>query len=171
MNHLASLLPLDCVRIDVDALSRKRVFEEASLIFERSSGVPHTEAFDALFAREKIGSTCLGHGCGIPHGRLADIDVLSLAFLRTREPVALDAGDNEPVNVFLCLLIPEKDEGDYLTVLREIAGLLSDEHARGFLKTSPSEEAICRFIHDWEPPAPPEPEEDGGASGNEDPTN
>ena len=63
MNLLAPLLTLETVRLNLDVVSRKRLYEEAGLVFETSAGLSHTEAFDALFAREKLGSTCLGSGC------------------------------------------------------------------------------------------------------------
>ena len=68
MNLLAPLLTLETVRLNLDVVSRKRLYEEAGLVFETSAGLSHTEAFDALFAREKLGSTCLGSGCALPHG-------------------------------------------------------------------------------------------------------
>ena len=71
-------------------------------MFESSSGVPHTEAFDALFAREKLGSTCLGAACAIPHGRVSGIDKPCAVFLRTSAPLALDAPDGRAVQLFLC---------------------------------------------------------------------
>ena len=156
MNTLAPLLTLDSVKIGCDAVSRKRLFEEAALIFERTCGVAHQDSFDALFNREKIGSTCVGHGCAIPHGRIEGLEEPALAILRTLEPIKLDAPDNEPVSLFFCLLIPENDTENYLNVLREIALCLKDDAFRERLMRANSEVAICEIIHSWENPSPQE---------------
>ena len=66
MNLLAPLLTLETVRLNLDVVSRKRLYEEAGLVFETSAGLSHTEAFDALFAREKLGSTCLAAAARFP---------------------------------------------------------------------------------------------------------
>ena len=118
MNLLAPLLTLETVRLNLDVVSRKRLYEEAGLVFETSAGLSHTEAFDALFAREKLGSTCLGSGCALPHGRVEGITEPAAVFLRTAAPLSLDAPDGRPVQLFLCLLIPENDDGMYLKILR-----------------------------------------------------
>ena len=73
MNLIAPLLTLETIRLNLNVVSRKRLYEEAGLVFESSVGISHTDAFDALFAREKLGSTCVGSGCAIPHGRVSGI--------------------------------------------------------------------------------------------------
>ncbi len=160
MNALAPLLPLDAVCVDSPAQSRKRLFEEAALMMERRAGVAHNEAFDALFAREKIGTTCVGHGCGIPHGRLASLDAPLLTIIRTLEPIALDAADEEPVRLFVCLLVPDNDSNQYLTILREAAALLSDDAMREQLLAAPDAQTICELVHGWVPPESLHPSED-----------
>ena len=127
MNLLAPLLTLETVRLNLDVVSRKRLYEEAGLVFETSAGLSHTEAFDALFAREKLGSTCLGSGCALPHGRVEGITEPAAVFLRTAAPLSLDAPDGRPVQLFLCLLIPENDDGMYLKILREAACLFGNK--------------------------------------------
>ena len=90
MNHIASLLTLDCIELDSDITSRKRAFEQISLIVEHCAGISHQVVFDALNARERLGSTCLGGGVAIPHGRIEGLDALALAVLRTKESIAFD---------------------------------------------------------------------------------
>ena len=70
MNQIASLLPLDNVVANLDASSKKRVFEQVGILFENHQGVARSTVYDALFAREKLGSTGLGQGIAIPHGRI-----------------------------------------------------------------------------------------------------
>ncbi len=152
MNLIAPLVTLETVRLNLNVISRKRLYEEASLLFESSAGVSHTSAFDALIARERLGSTCVGGGCAIPHGRLAEISEPIVVFLRTAEPIALDALDGRPVQLFMCLLIPDNDNDEYLKLLRETAALFSDKSMRQALLTATSEIDICQVIHDWTAP-------------------
>jgi PTS system nitrogen regulatory IIA component len=70
MNRLASILPPAQVLVSVDATSKKRAFEEAGLLFESQHGLSRALITDSLFARERLGSTGLGHGVAIPHGRI-----------------------------------------------------------------------------------------------------
>ena len=109
MNRFSSYITLQTVRLDVSAASRKRLFEEASALFEVAYGISHSEVFDALIARERLGSTCVGAGCALPHGRLPELEEPALVFLRTAEPVSLDSPDGRGVRLFFCLLVPEND--------------------------------------------------------------
>ncbi len=152
MNLLASLLTLETVRLNLNVVSRKRLYEEAGLVFESSAGISHTEAFDALIAREKLGSTCLGSGCALPHGRVESITEPAAVFLRTSAPLSLDAPDGRPVQLFLCLLIPENDDM-YLKILREAACLFSNKSLKNALLDAKTEVEICELIHNWTPPA------------------
>lgn len=164
MNLLAPLLTLETVRLNLDVSSRKRLYEEAGLVFESSAGISHTEAFEALFARERLGSTCVGAGCALPHGRIAGITEPALVFLRTVVPLQLDALDGRPVRLFLCLLIPENDDGQYLRILRETAAAFADKPLRTALLNAQTEVEICELIHNWTPPADLHFEEDFDAS-------
>lgn len=152
MNRFSSYITLQTVRLDVSAASRKRLFEEASALFEVAYGISHSEVFDALIARERLGSTCVGAGCALPHGRLPELEEPALVFLRTAEPVSLDSPDGRGVRLFFCLLVPENDEKDYLGVLREIACLLSQKPMRQALLDAADDVAVCELLHAWEPP-------------------
>ena len=79
--------------INVEATSKKRVFEQAGLLFERELGIARATVTDNLFARERMGSTGLGHGVAIPHGRVKGLKTPVAAILRVAEPVAFDAPD------------------------------------------------------------------------------
>ena len=84
MNRLASILPATQVLVGVDATSKKRAFEEAGLLFEGLHGLSRALITDSLFARERLGSTGLGHGVAIPHG----LEVLSeIAELLSNSPL------------------------------------------------------------------------------------
>ena len=70
MNLISRLLPLSNVLLDLPASSKKRAFEQAGLVFENNQGVARAKVFDSLLARERLGSTGLGQGVAIPHGRI-----------------------------------------------------------------------------------------------------
>lgn len=130
MSVLTKLLPTDNILIDLDVSSKKRVFEQAGLLFENSQGLARSLVFDSLFSREKIGSTGLGHGIAIPHGRIKGLREATAAFIRTRTPIPFDAPDAKPVNLIFVLLVPEKANDYHLQIISELAHLFSDKNFR-----------------------------------------
>ena len=97
MNRLTPHLPESHVVLDLDVGSKKRLFEQIGLIFENSRQVARARVFDSLFDREKLGSTGLGCGVAIPHGRMKNLKETLCAFVRTRSPMPFEAPDDEPV--------------------------------------------------------------------------
>src|SRR3989338_4000967 len=135
MHRLSALLPAAQVLVSVDATSKKRAFEEAGLLFETLHGLNRALITDSLFARERLGSTGLGHGVAIPHGRIKGLKNPLAAVLRLDQPIPFDAPDDEPVNLLIFLLVPEAATQRHLEILSEIAELLSDRELRERLKT------------------------------------
>ena len=102
MNQIASLLTTDNVVAGLEASSKKRVFEQVGLLFENNQGLARSVVYDALFAREKLGSTGLGLGVAIPHGRIKGLKQATGAFVRLQTPVPFESPDGNPVDlVFL----------------------------------------------------------------------
>ncbi|MGZ5120797.1 MAG: PTS sugar transporter subunit IIA, partial [Burkholderiales bacterium] len=93
MNLIAKLLAEPNVIIDLDVSSKKRVFEQVGLLFENNNSIGRSDVFDSLFAREKLGSTGLGQGIAIPHGRIKGLKEAVGAVVRTRQPIPFDAPD------------------------------------------------------------------------------
>jgi PTS system nitrogen regulatory IIA component len=151
MNRLAAILPAGDVLVDVDATSKKRVFEQAGLLFENQHAIARATVTDNLFARERLGSTGLGHGVAIPHGRIKGLKNPLAAVLRVRDPIAFDAPDDEPVALLIFLLVPEAATQRHLEILSEIAEMLSDRDLRERLKTESDAAAVHRLIAAWEP--------------------
>jgi len=151
MNRLAAILPPAHVLVDVDVTSKKRVFEQAGLLFENLQSIPRATVSDNLFARERLGSTGLGHGVAIPHGRIKGLKNPMAAVIRAREPIAFDAPDDEPVMLLIVLLVPEAATQRHLEILSEIAELLSDRTLRERLKTEPDVATVHQLIQDWQP--------------------
>jgi PTS system nitrogen regulatory IIA component len=143
---LSSLLPARHVLLDVGAADKQAVFELAADLLERDSGVRSTQIVSSLAARERSGSTALGHGIAIPHGRVKGLRSAMGAFLRMREPIPFDAPDDAPVRLIFVLLVPEKSTDLHLEILSELAQLFSDRNVRRELTAAPDALAAQRMI-------------------------
>lgn len=150
MNRLASILPPAQVLVSVDATSKKRAFEEAGLLFESQHGLSRALITDSLFARERLGSTGLGHGVAIPHGRIKGLKEAVGAFLRLAAPVQFDAPDGKPVNFLFVLLVPEQATEQHLQILSELAQMFSDRAFREQLAAAADADAIHALFTGWE---------------------
>src|SRR5512139_2822159 len=106
MNLVSRLLPLNHVVLGLEASSKKRLFEQIGLLFENSRQIPRARVFDSLFDREKMGSTALGYGIAIPHGRIRGLKEPVCAFVRTLTPIPFEAPDAQPVSLVVALLVP-----------------------------------------------------------------
>jgi PTS system nitrogen regulatory IIA component len=136
MSQISQLLPLENVVLDLDAGSKKRVFEYAGLVFENNQGVANSAVFNSLFAREKLGSTGLGQGIAIPHGRINGLKKALGAFIRLANPIPFDSPDGEPVSMFFILLVPEQATEQHLQILSELAERFSEASCRDALSTA-----------------------------------
>ncbi len=146
MNHITHLLATENIALDLDASSKKRVFEKVGLLFENNQGIARSTVFDSLFAREKLGSTGLGQGVAIPHGRIKGLKQASGAFLRLAAPVAFDSPDGKPVSLLFVLLVPEQATEQHLQILSELAERFSDRACREALSTAESAAAIRQIL-------------------------
>jgi Phosphotransferase system mannitol/fructose-specific IIA domain (Ntr-type) len=149
MNRLASILPAAQVLVHVDATSKKRAFEEAGLLFESQQGLSRALITDSLFARERLGSTGLGHGVAIPHGRIKGLKAPMAAVFQLQNPIGFDAPDEQPVSLLIFLLVPEAATQKHLQILSEIAELLSDATLREKLKTCDNAAELHELIAHW----------------------
>lgn len=154
MNLISRLLPVSNVLLDLHASSKKRVFEQAGLLFENHQGIARAAVFDSLFARERLGSTGLGQGVAIPHGRIKGLKEAVAAFVRLAEPVPFDAPDGRPVRLLIFLLVPEQATQQHLDILSELAQMLSDRQFRESLLTVSDPAALHAMLANWEPVRP-----------------
>ncbi len=154
MNLVSRLLPLNHVLLDLDVSSKKRLFEQIGLLFENSRQIPRARVFDSLFDREKLGSTGLGYGVAIPHGRIKLLKEPVCAFVRTASPIAFESPDGQPVNLIFAMLVPEHATEAHLELLSELAQMFSDAELRGALATTADIQAAHRLITEWSPYAP-----------------
>ena len=150
MNRLSAILPAEHVLVALDATSKKRAFEEAGLLFEALHGLNRALITDSLFARERLGSTGLGHGVAIPHGRIKGLKQPLAAVFQLAAPIGFDAPDEQPVRLMFFLLVPEAATQKHLEILSDIAELLSDATLREQMKASTAAVDLHRLIHNWQ---------------------
>ena len=154
MNLVSRLLPQNHVLLDLDVSSKKRLFEQIGLLFENTRQIPRARVFDSLFDREKLGSTGLGYGVAIPHGRIKTIKEPVCAFVRSAQPIAFESPDAEPVRLVFAMLVPEHATEAHLELLSELAQMFSDSTMREALLTAADAPAAHRLITEWSPYAP-----------------
>ncbi|MGE4339870.1 MAG: PTS sugar transporter subunit IIA [Pigmentiphaga sp.] len=151
MSLISSILPVSNIVLDLPATSKKRAFEHAALIFENHHGLARLTVFDSLFARERLGSTALGYGVAVPHGRIKGLDQPVATFIRLAQPVPFDAPDGQPVRVLMFLLVPEVATQQHLEILAELAHMLSSKDLRQALLDAGTPEAVHAILHEWQP--------------------
>ena len=150
MNQIAKLLPPENILLGLEASSKKRVFEHAGILFENQHGIARSTVYDALFAREKLGSTGLGQGIAIPHGRIKGLKDALGGFLRLAAPVQFDSPDGKPVTLLFVLLVPEAATERHLQILPELAQMFSDRHFRDQLAEVADTQAVHNLFLNWQ---------------------
>ena len=152
MNLISKILPPDNILLDTESTSKKRMFERVGMLFENNQQIARSQVFDSLFAREKLGSTGLGQGVAIPHGRIAKLRDATAAFVKTSHPIPFDSPDGQPVNLIFVLLVPERANDLHLQILGELAQMFSDVQFRNRLLNCNDPAIIHQMFHDWNSP-------------------
>jgi len=148
--QLTDLLTSQCIACDVDLNSKKRVLERLSeLIASHQKDLTPTEVFENLVARERLGSTGMGHGVAIPHARSKNLDRPVCAFVRLRRGVDFDAVDGQPVDMLCALLVPEKSTEEHLEVLSLLAEMFSDEEFSRQLRATNNATELQDMLSHW----------------------
>ena len=154
MNLIAKLLRPSRVALDLDVASKKRLFEQIGLIFENAQQISHSVVFDSLFNRERFGSTGLGYGVAIPHGRMKGLREATAVFVRTLTPIPFESPDGLPVNLIFVVLVPDHANEQHLQILSELAQLFSDKSVRESLATCRDVDEAHRILTEWPGHAP-----------------
>ncbi|MET0313533.1 MAG: PTS IIA-like nitrogen regulatory protein PtsN [Hansschlegelia sp.] len=123
---LSDLIAPNAVMPALKANSKKQVLQELAAKAAELTGLPEREVFDTLLQRERLGSTGVGAGIAIPHGKLPKFDRLFGLFARLERPIDYDALDGEPVDLAFLLLAPETAGADHLKALARVARVLRD---------------------------------------------
>lgn len=149
MNLIANLLTADNVVADLDVSSKKRLFEHVGQLFENHQGLLRGLVFDALSARERLGSTGLGLGVAIPHGRIKGLNQAAGVFIRLAQPIDFDAPDGQPVRLVFVMLAPEAANEEHLLALSELAEMFSTRAFREKLIAAPDAASLHAAFTQW----------------------
>jgi len=143
---LSDLIGEDAVIAALKAQSKKQVLQELCGKAARLTGLSEREIFDTILQREKLGSTGVGNGVAIPHGKLRSIDRIVGVFARLAKPVDFDALDDQPVDLIFLLLAPEGAGADHLKALARIARLLRDGQVAEKLRATDKADALYALL-------------------------
>jgi PTS system nitrogen regulatory IIA component len=144
--HLGDLISPEAVIPSLKCKNKKQLITELSAQASRLAGLQEQDVFDVLWQREQLGSTGLGHGVAIPHGKLGGLRQIVGVFARLAEPVDFDAVDGEPVDIAFLLLTPEGAGADHLKALARISRLLREESAVEKLRASKDASALYAVL-------------------------
>lgn len=143
------MLSGNCTKSAVLFNSKKRILEYiAELAHQRLPDVAEYTILEALTNREKLGSTGIGGGIAIPHGKMSEVNAPVLVFVVSQEPIPFDAIDNQPVDIFCAFLIPENQCQEHLGTLAGIARLLSQKELVKKIRHAESDEALYQLLID-----------------------
>ena len=144
---LADLLQQDAIIPALKVNSKKQLLQELASRASKLTGVAEREIFDVILQRERLGSTGVGHGVAIPHGKLNSISSISGVFARLETPVDFEALDDVPFDLVFLLLAPEGAGADHLKALSRIARVLRDQELVAKLRQTDSASAIYAFLN------------------------
>jgi PTS system nitrogen regulatory IIA component len=150
MNPIAALLTGERILIDLDVASKPALFEALGRLFGNAGGPSASVVTGSLATREKLGSTGLGQGVAIPHGRIRGLAHAMGGFARLAHPVAFDAPDAKPVTQVFVLLVPEQATDEHLQLLSELAQMFSERSFRDALAAAPDSAAIRDVFDRWQ---------------------
>ena len=149
--HLIDLLAPARVVAGASVTSKKRLLELlAALLAENRDGEGERAIFDSLCTREKLGSTALGRGVAIPHGRNAALSSAVGAFVRLSEPIDFGAPDGQSVDLLFALGVPEHFTNQHLLLLSQLAELFSDPDFTQRLRQAPDSASLYALLSDWQ---------------------
>lgn len=145
--NISELINPECVQCCPEIGSKKRLLEDISELLARiAPQLSQNEIFESLINREKLGSTGLGKGVAIPHGRMAALDRPVCAFIKLDTPIDFDAMDERPVDMVFALLVPEDSTEEHLQILSTIAELFSDESFCAGMRQCASNDCVYRIL-------------------------
>lgn len=144
--NLGDLIGPEAVKPSLKAKDKKQLLAELAVYASNISGLQEREIFDVLLQREHLGSTGLGQGVAIPHGKMSGLTQIVGVFARLAEPVDFDSADGEPVDMVFLLLAPEGAGADHLKALARISRLLREGAAVQKLRSSRDAAALYAVL-------------------------
>ena len=149
--EIADLITPSRVVAQLRATNKKQALQELAKRAAVMTGIQERMIYDVLIERERLGSTGIGMGIGIPHGRLSDLDTLCGIFARLERPVPFDAIDDQPVDLIFLLLAPESAGADHLKALARVSRLLRDRTVCEKLRGTDNADALYALLIDRTP--------------------
>jgi len=144
---ISDLLSPEKIHCDVHSSSKKKLLELISEELARTSdSLGQREIFESLCARERLGSTGLGKGVAIPHGRVKGTRHVEVSFLRLKKPVPFDAVDGQPVDLLFALAVPDNCAEDHLKLLAQVAELFSDKELLEELRSADNSGSLLKLL-------------------------
>lgn len=148
---IGDLLTQERIRFDVQSSSKKRLLELISKELARNSeSLSEREVFESLCARERLGSTGLGNGVAIPHGRVKGSETVQASFIRLKKPLPFDAVDGKPVDLLFAMTVPEECNEDHLKLLAQVAELFGDPDLLEKLRQAENSGALLQLLSSTE---------------------
>ena len=136
------------IQCGLELTSKKRLLETlAQLLANAQPRLDVATVFERLVERERLGSTGLGHGIGLPHARTKDVSSVIGAFVQLNQGVDYDASDGEVVDLAFALLVPDEANDEHVRLLAQLAGLLSDPTIREQLRGAESAAALLQVLN------------------------
>ncbi|MGO1119150.1 PTS IIA-like nitrogen regulatory protein PtsN [Rhodovibrionaceae bacterium A322] len=144
---IADLISMEGIVPSLRVTSKKQALQELAKTAAALTEQPERAIFEVLIERERLGTTGVGHGIAIPHGKLAALDSLNCLFARLESPIDFDSIDEQPVDLICVLLAPEQAGADHLKALARVSRLLRDRSVCEKLRGSSSAEAIYALLN------------------------
>ena len=145
--NIQALVSLDRTECAVQCNSKKRILEIISGIAAKNNAdIDEATVLSALMARERMGSTGIGNGIALPHGRLAGLEKVIAIVVTTTPAINFDAIDNKPVDIFFTLLVPQEQTDGHLQTLAMVAGKLSDKETIKSIRKADTSDDIIRAL-------------------------
>ena len=149
MNLIAPLITPDTTLLDMSFTRKKKPIKHTDELLAQAHGLKSTDIFTSLFERERLGSTALGYGIAIPHGRIKGLKEARGAFYRLKTPLEFDAPDNQPVSLCFVLLVPKDANERHLQILGELAQLFGDEAMRASMLGASTTAEMIALLDAW----------------------
>jgi len=147
---ILDVLPKEAILADLKAVDKKGVLEELVVPVANISGVNHEDLVKVLMERERLGSTGIGEGIGIPHGKVKDLKSLILGFGLSQKGVDFDSMDGRPAHIFFLLITPENSTGLHLKLLAQISRILKNDPFKEKLLRATNRDEIYSIIKEEE---------------------
>ena len=149
MNIVSRLLSSGDVIVGLDVPNKLRALEQAAVILERRHKVSHAPVLRALWRREQVGSTALGHGVAVPHARITGISEPIVLFVRMKSAIEFHALDRKFVLLLFVILVPEHANDEHLKILATVSEMFSNKSFRDRLEATMEPAAIQSLFSEW----------------------